>query len=388
MTTNTMTNKTSVVIVSEFFPRSASGEARGGVEMRCWHIAQRLTADHEVTVITSREPKLPDTDQFGEIQVLRRGPEREYSQMGSLMKRLRFMIDVYKTILSLRPKIVDAQSYVAYLPAYYAAKKVGAFTIATYHDVWKGRWIKIFGIAGIIGEIYERICLSKKWDLFIANSHFTKKGLMSAGVEDSNIEVVHNGIDLEMIKGIEAEKYSQPTICSITRLVSYKRVIDLIEAVVIIRKDIPNVQCKIVGMGPDFSLLKKEIKKKNIADSIELLGFVSSSKEVMKILNRSQVFCLPSEIEGFGIVVAEAMASKVPVVATDIPPIVEVTKQGRGALLVKPRSVDTLAQALITLLTDQQLQQQYIEHGLEIAQEYNWDTIGVQVADLYKNILS
>lgn len=388
MITSTMTKKTSVVIVSEFFPRSVAGEARGGVEMRCWHIARRLTADYEVTVITSREPKLPDTDQFGEIQVLRRGPEREYSQMGSLMKRLQFMVDVYKTIVSLRPKIVDAQSYVAYLPAYYGAKKVGAFTIATYHDVWKGRWLKLFGVVGIIGEVYERICLSRKWNLFIANSNYTKKGLISAGIQDSNIKVVHNGIDLEMIKDIEAEKYLQPTICSITRLVSYKRVIDLIDAVALVKDQIPTIQCKIVGMGPDFSLLKREIQKRALTDTIELLGFVSSSKEVMRILQRSQVFCLPSEIEGFGIVVAEAMASRVPVVATDIPPISEVTHEGRGALLVKPRSIDALANALTTMLTDQNLQDKYIEQGLEIAQEYNWNTIGIQVADLYKNISS
>ena len=386
MITNTMTKKTSVVIVSEFFPRSASGEARGGVEMRCWHIARRLTNDFDVTVITSREPELPDNDAYGAIRVLRCGPAREYSQTGSLTKRFRFMIDVYKTIRSLQPTIVDAQSYIAYLPAYYAAKKVGAFTIATYHDVWKGRWLKLFGMVGIIGELYERICLARKWDLFITNSRFTKKGLMSAGIRNSNIKVVHNGIDLEMIKNIAAEKYPQPTICSITRLVSYKRVIDLIGAVALVKKTLPTVQCKIIGTGPDFSLLKKEIQKRGLTNSIELLGFVSSSKEVMKILNRSQVFCLPSEIEGFGIVIAEAMASKVPVVATNIPPIVEVTKQGRGALLVKPRSVEELAKALITLLTDQKLQQQYIEHGSEIAQEYNWDTIGVKVADLYKNI--
>ncbi len=383
-----MTKKTSVVIVSEFFPRSASGESRGGVEMRCWHIAQRITADYGVTVITSREPKLPDNDYFGDIQVLRRGPTREYSQAGSLFKRFQFMLDVYKTIRSLRPKIVDAQSYVAYLPAFCAAKKVGAFSIATYHDVWKGRWLKLSGIMGIIGEVYERICLSRKWNLFIANSGFTKKGLTRAGIQDSNIEVVHNGIDLKMIKSIEAEKYSQPTICSITRLVPYKRVVDLIRAMVIVKKDIPNVQCKIVGMGQDFSLLKKEIKKRNMAGSIELLGFVSSSKEVMKILKRSHVFCLPSEIEGFGIVIAEAMASSVPVVASNIPPIAEVTRKGRGAFLVKPRSVDKLANALTTMLSDQELQQKYIEQGLEIAQEYNWDKIGVRVSELYKKLAS
>jgi len=381
-----MTKKTSVVIVSEFFPRSASGEARGGVEMRCWHIAQRLTADYEVTVVTSREPKLSDNDYFGDIQVLRRGPTREYSQAGSFFKRFQFMLDVYKTIRSLRPKIVDAQSYVAYLPAFCAAKKVGAFSIATYHDVWKGRWMKLFGIMGFVGEVYERICLSRKWDLFIANSHFTKQSLVNAGIKEPDIEVVHNGIDLEMIKSIEAEKYSQPTICSITRLVSYKRVVDLIKAMIIVKKDIPNVQCKIVGMGPDFSLLKKEIKKRNMAGLIELLGFVSSSKEVMKILKRSHVFCLPSEIEGFGIVIAEAMASGIPVVATDIPPIVEVTKQGKGAMLVKPRSADKLAHALTIMLSNQELQQKYIEQGLEIAQEYNWDKIGVRVSELYKKV--
>lgn len=75
---------------------------------------------------------------------------------------------------------------------------------------------------------------------------------------DSNkIEVIPNIVDINVP---EVDKSNNPTIVCVSRLVKYKRVEDLIRAIHIIKKDIPNIRCKIVGTGPMLNYLKELTK--------------------------------------------------------------------------------------------------------------------------------
>lgn len=380
--------KTRILIISEFFPRSKSGEARGGVEMRCWQIAKRLAGKYEVMVLTSREEDLPNEDSFFNIRVIRCSPRRRYTQKGALFKRFFFMISVYRRCLSLKPDIIDAQSLVVYLPAYWAARKLKIKAIITCHDVWLGRWTKLFGILGIIGELYERWYLSLKWDLYIANSHYTKDNLVRSGVLEKRIKVVHNGIDFLTLRSIHEDKYHQFTVCSITRLVSYKRTKDLVEAMAMVKNQFPDIQCRIIGSGPEYPRLKKKINQLGLKNSVFLLGFIKDYQEVIRILKRSHIFCLPSLIEGFGIVVAEAMACSVPVIAARIPPLIEVTDNGQGAVLYQPGSAQELSKSIIRVLQNSKLQDDLKQRGFQLARRYDWEMIVKKIDHIYETIMS
>lgn len=380
-----MRQKKRVLIVSEFFPRSDDGEARGGVEMRSWQISKRISSDFEVVVLASNEYGLTSSQEsFSGIKVARTGPRRDYAHQGVLWSRFRFMISVYRKCLQIDPDIIDAQSFVTYLPVYLASLRLDIPAIATYHDVWRGRWKKLFGITGLIGEIYEKFILKSNWSAFIANSYYTKDNLVKAGVDESKVSVIPNGIDIKQISSISVKKYDLPTICSITRLVPYKKVLDLVKAVERIKQQIPDIQCKIIGSGPEMEKINHEISTRNLSDNIELLGFVKSHTSVLEILRKSHVFCLTSSVEGFGIVVAEAMASEIPVVATNIPPIKEVTDNGRGALLYKVGDIESLVKKLLNLLKDRDLANMYILEGRRISQSFDWDNLSQKIINLYK----
>ena len=132
-------------------------------------------------------------------------------------------------------------------------------------------------------------------------------------------------------------------------MVSYKRIDDLIRAVKILKLDFPNVKLKIIGIGPQEEYLKKLSKNLGIEDDINFVGKISNASDLIKVLKSSHVFALPSIAEGFGIVIIEAVAAGIPYVASDIPPIREVTNGGIGGLLCEPKNYNDLALKIKTL---------------------------------------
>jgi glycosyltransferase involved in cell wall biosynthesis len=372
-----------VGIVTEFFPRSAEVEVRGGAEARAFYLAREIAKEEEVVVLTTREEDDPRESEFLGIRVIRLGMERKYSQRGSLAERMSFIVEGVRLREEL--DIVDGQCFIAYPLAWRIAKRSGIPAVATYHDVWLGKWIRNVGVIGVAGELLERYILTRGWDRVIAVSGFTARMLVESGVERDRIVVIPNGVDVERIAGIEGEKEAEPTICCISRLVKYKHVDEVLGAVARLKKEIPNLRCKIVGTGPEERSLRELAARLGIGKNVEFLGFVKSHADVMRILKSSHVFCLASTVEGFGIVLLEAMAAGVPFVATKIEPLLEASG-GRGGLFFTPGNVEEMSEKLLRLLTDEDLRRRKIEEGREWVRNYRWGEIGRRVLEVYREL--
>jgi glycosyltransferase involved in cell wall biosynthesis len=259
--------------------------------------------------------------------------------------------------------------------------------IIWYPDVFVGRWISNVGlISGIMGELVERIVLRLPWDKIIALSQQTKKKLIQAGVPSSKIEVIYGGADLSLIRSIKAKKYSFPTVCCIARLVGYKRVQDLIQAIYLVKQKLPSVQLIIIGTGPQERKLKTLVKRLNLEKQVNFKNNLPY-KEVIRILKKSHIFSLPSLVEGFGLVTIETCASGVPYVSADLPITREITHQGKGGLLFQPKDSRDLARKIIRLLTDKKLYKQKIKEGKKLAELYDWSTIAQKTEKVYYQVI-
>jgi glycosyltransferase involved in cell wall biosynthesis len=370
-------------IVTEFFPKSAEVEVRGGAEARAFHLAREIAKKEEVVVLTTRERGYPRESEFLGIKVIQLGLERMYSQTGSLAGRMSFLLEGawFKKELD----VVDGHCFVAYPIAWRIANRVGIPAVATYHDVWVGRWIRNIGIIGVAGELLERYVLTRRWDRVIAVSGFTARRLAECGVEPERVVVIPNGVDVERIAKIETEREPEPTICCISRLVRYKHVDQILRAIVRLKREMPSVRCKIVGTGPDECALRELTARLGLEKNVEFLGFVRSHSEVMRILKSSHVFCLASTVEGFGIVLLEAMAAEVPFVATAIEPLLEASG-GRGGLFFTPGNIEEMGEKLRRLLTDENLRREKIREGKEWVKNYRWEEIGRRVLEVYREL--
>ena len=140
-----------------------------------------------------------------------------------------------------------------------------------------------------------------------------------------------------------------PVICSAARLVPEKGFAYLIEAFQIVKKAYPSARLIILGEGPLLESLRHQAICSGVHDSVDFAGF---QKNPWSFMARAQLFVLPSLIEAFGNVLAEALSLGIPVVATECPPYgpQEILEHGRYGRLVPPADSQALAEAVMATL--------------------------------------
>ncbi len=371
-----------ICIITEYFPHSDDLEIKGGVEVCAYNEANELSKYNNITVLTSYEQDTQEEFYIDDIRVICCGRRRDYTQKGSFTDRLSFMRDAYNKGIQLDDiDLVVGYNFLTYPVAYRISQKLDIPVAARYHDVWVGRWLKTIGVTGLFGEVMERYFLSRDVDLLIPVSDYTRDNLLDYAPPD-RIKTVHNIVDFPIVK---SEPYDKPTISCVARLVEYKRVEDLVRAVAIVKEEIPDIQCKIIGTGPEESKLKDLTGKLGLEDNIEFLGFVEKHEDVMKVVNSSRVFVLPSIVEGFGIVIIEALSLKTPFVAAEIPPVVEASGR-KGGLFYEPKNYKQLATRILELFNDDDLYRKLQEEGFKQSKNYTKEAIGRKLNDIFNSL--
>jgi len=157
----------------------------------------------------------------------------------------------------------------------------------------------------------------------------------------------------------------QQVILSIGRLSKEKAHADLIEALRRLCAANPdlNVKLLIVGDGPERDALKAAVQAQGIAERVSFAGQV---KDVQPFYAMADVFVLPSHSEGSPNVLLEAMAARVPVVATSVGGIPEIVENEKSALLVPPKDPEALAAAIARVLRESNLRVRLVEEGVGI----------------------
>jgi glycosyltransferase involved in cell wall biosynthesis len=144
--------------------------------------------------------------------------------------------------------------------------------------------------------------------------------------------------------GLEPE---DQVVGTVARLIPDKGMGTLLEAMSLVAKIVPRSHLVIVGDGPERSRLEQYARGLGLDGRVQFLGW---REDVPTLMAGWNCFTLPSLSEGFNISVLEAMASRLPVVVSDLPALREAVVPGRGGLLVRPGSSPDLAAALLHVL--------------------------------------
>lgn len=186
--------------------------------------------------------------------------------------------------------------------------------------------------------------------------------------------------------GLSPEKKKKNQIIFLGRLAQNKGVDFLVKAMPKVLKALPNTQLLICGEGEEKQHLVRLIKKFGIDKSVTFYGTLTLEK-LVELYYTSTVFVMPSisRLEAFGIVQLEAMSCSTPVVCSDIPGPNAVMDVGKSGLLAKPRDPDSLADALIKVLSDPERAKEMGRYGRQLVEtKYNWSTIADQILAIYK----
>lgn len=129
----------------------------------------------------------------------------------------------------------------------------------------------------------------------------------------------------------------------------------------------------IFGDGPERSAVEREIARQNLAGQVRLHGVIPRADAAWPQMD---CLVLPSLAEGFGLVLIEAMAAGVPVVATDVPGIGDVVRHGYNGLLVELNALDGIALAVRRLVDEPQLRSELIANGQRhVREHFTWDVV-------------
>ena len=200
--------------------------------------------------------------------------------------------------------------------------------------------------------------------------------VVEAGVERSRVPrdkfvVIPNAVDpAEFVRStVPLSPPADYPVGFIGRLDPVKRVTDLVEAVCPLGD---RVTLHVFGGGPDRDRIERWVEGVGTG-AVMLRGAVRRPQEALAEIG---LLVLPSEAEGFGLVLIEAMAAGVPVIATDVPGIRDVVQHEVNGLLVPVGQPAALTAAIERVISDADLRRRLVENGLTTVHErYTWDRV-------------
>ncbi len=201
------------------------------------------------------------------------------------------------------------------------------------------------------------------------------------------LEVIFNGVDLSNFSGKPPPRYTdRKTILSVGRLTEAKNYHYAIEAFSLLRnRSNFDLEYCIAGAGNLESALKNHALEFGVSGSVNFLGEISDISSLMK---RADVFFMPSSREGFGIAAVEAMASGLPVVASNLPGIGDVVGRDQHCgILVDPGSPPEMAEALHCLLENDMLSWRMGSSAFKRAGTFSIKITTDKYLELYESIL-
>lgn len=218
-------------------------------------------------------------------------------------------------------------------------------------------------------------------DRLIVKSKRIRDTFLKRGIgRQSQYELIYHGVDIERFH-TETDELDDSSVrlLFVGRLAKGKGLFDLLDSV----ERLEGVQINIVGDGPLRETLANEVKQRGL-ESVTLLGY---RENIPLFMAHSDVLVLPSYREGTPRVITEAMASGLPVVATDIAGIPEQVVEGETGFLVPPGDVEALTAALRRLVNNPQLRAELGNAARFRVDRFDVETAKAAYRDLYARLI-
>ncbi len=249
-------------------------------------------------------------------------------------------------------------------------------------------WLEIvrWQLSSIIVKWIEKKMLLAA-DLIIANSNYTKKEITRMGVPEKTVEIVYPGYDppFKLSKVNRKERSKGITkILFVGSCLPHKGLKYLIEAVYRLKD--PNIHLDIVGdttLNKAYTkIIKRIIKKYGLEEMIFFHGVIPR-KAIWHFYVDADIFAVPSLYEAYGIVFVEAMFFKLPVIATNAGGIPEIVENEKTGLLIPPKNIAALSEAIEKLVKKEELRIIYGEQGFARLKNFSsWEKTGQTIYKL------
>ena len=272
-------------------------------------------------------------------------------------------------------------------PAALAARRLYRLpvpVVAHHHHLDRDRWTD---------HLERRVV--QRCEMVITDSEFAREQLISElGAPPERVRVVHLGVGPAYRPLPRNEKLarrlgvrSQRVLLYLGSLKARKNLSVLLQALRMVLQEQDDIQLLLVGRGESEEKLRRQTLELGLENAVRFVGFVPEAEKPAWV-NLADIFVLPSRLEGFGLVAAEAMACGKPLVASRAGALPEVVADGESGLLCNPHNPADFAHAILRLLEDQPLADAMGRAGLErVKRLFQWDESARRTLALYEEVL-
>lgn len=223
----------------------------------------------------------------------------------------------------------------------------------------------------------------------IANSQGLKDLALQSNSKQK-IDIIYNGINVEEFKPNISLRDKGDFIITpgASRITSRKGLKYLIEAIYKLSKKYPQLRLKIMGDGDGEKIkLEKMTKDFNIQDRIDFLGRIPREK-TFSHYQEAGVFVLPSLNEGMSNAMLEALATGLPIIATDTGGSKELIEEGKNGYMIKMKDSQDIAEKIEKLINNSELKKKMGEYSRKKALELSWKNVAEKYCQLYKKVIN
>lgn len=213
------------------------------------------------------------------------------------------------------------------------------------------------------------------------------------GIKTSNMSICYNGItpsyriksSSDCLNTIKKYSIRKPYFFHISKFSRRKNPWTMLKAMVLLKDKNPDLSFVIAGQGWKNKQTEEFIKKNSLEDRIIFTGFTPEA-HVIDLLNSASAFVFPSLAEGFGMPNIEAMACGCPVITSNVFAIPEIV--GKAAyILKKNKDPNELAEAILDLMGNVEMQQKRVELGKKQIEKYSWEESAEKMYYTYGTLL-
>jgi 1,2-diacylglycerol 3-alpha-glucosyltransferase len=207
------------------------------------------------------------------------------------------------------------------------------------------------------------------------------------------IEIIPTGIELDQLCGGDGAAFrarhgiapERPTLVHVGRVAFEKNIDFLLRVLVRVRQRVPDVLLVISGEGPALKRLRRVSDQLALDRNVLFVGYQGRKQALLDCYRAGDAFVFASRTETQGLVLLEAMALGVPVVAAAILGTKDVLDPGRGALVAKLEEED-FASRIVTLLEDRPLRERLGQEARDYAQEWAAERMAKRMAEFYRQV--
>jgi glycosyltransferase involved in cell wall biosynthesis len=361
---------------------------KGGGERRFYEIGRRLAHEFEVGFFYYGQGAAP-TDYPDSVAIGVGGEVSMYTPGGrrSIIESADFARRLWGPLSAFKPDIIDVSSvsYAAVPVCALVAKRVRASLVVTWHEYWGAYWSQYLpaGLA-LVARGFER-SIPRLASANVAVSTFTAERLQAAAGAVAHVDP--NGIDLAAIS--KSSPTSKTTdIVFVGRLIKEKRVDLLLSAIRKVAPSVSFLHVQVIGDGPEKHAIDELVRELPPNVRVDLVPRVADESELYARIKAAKMLVLPSEREGYGLVVAESQAcGTVPVVLSGKDNAsVELIENGETGIVAQANA-DRLADTIGLLLTDADLRARIGQNARAVSTSRDWDHSAAEMSALFRTLL-